>query len=101
MSVHWAKADIRLRASGSDFDPRVRPQAHGGVVKSLALTGAGPVGLLCTQKVGIKYKKPLRDPSEPALRKGTRGEEESNDLSAVRVFSTIFPCSAIRSGGLL
>jgi hypothetical protein len=31
MSVHWAKADIRLRASGSDFDPRVRPvKAHGG-----------------------------------------------------------------------
>ena len=101
MSVHWAKADIRLRASGSDFDPRVRPQAHGGVVKSLALTGAGPVGLLCTQKVGIKYKKPLRDPSETDLRKGTRGEEESNDLSAVRAFSTIFPCSSIRSGGLL
>jgi len=21
MSVHWARADIRLRASGSDFDP--------------------------------------------------------------------------------
>jgi hypothetical protein len=31
MSVHWAKADIRLRASGSDFDPRVRPvKAHRG-----------------------------------------------------------------------
>ena len=31
MSVHWAKADIRLRASGSDFDPRVRPlKANGG-----------------------------------------------------------------------
>src|SRR5258708_31308984 len=31
MSVHWAKADIRLRASGSDFDARVRPvKAHGG-----------------------------------------------------------------------
>ena len=31
MSVHWAKADIRLRASGSDFDPRARPvKAHGG-----------------------------------------------------------------------
>ncbi len=31
MSVHWAKADIRLRASGSDFDARVRPvKANGG-----------------------------------------------------------------------
>src|SRR6266404_1085325 len=25
MSVHWVKADMRLRASRSDFDPRVRP----------------------------------------------------------------------------
>jgi hypothetical protein len=33
----------------------------GGVVKSLALIGAGPVVLVHTQKVGIKYKKPLRD----------------------------------------
>ena len=29
-----------------------------GVVKSLERIGSGPVGLLHTQKVGIKYKKP-------------------------------------------
>jgi hypothetical protein len=33
--------------------------AHGwGVVKSLALLGRQPVGLVHTEKVGIKYKKP-------------------------------------------
>jgi len=31
-----------------------------GVVKSLALASTGPVGLLHTQKVEIKYKKPVR-----------------------------------------
>jgi hypothetical protein len=30
-----------------------------GVVKSLEGLGYGPVGLLHSQKVGIKYKKPL------------------------------------------
>src|SRR5229473_3564979 len=29
-SVHWVKADIRLRASRSDFDPRVRPLKPAG-----------------------------------------------------------------------
>src|SRR5258705_5042155 len=58
MSVHWAKADIRLRA----LDPiltldyvRSKPTVGG---KSLALIGAGPAGLLRSQKTGIKYKKP-------------------------------------------
>jgi hypothetical protein len=59
MSVHWVKADMRLRASRSDFDPRVRPlKPTVGVVKSLALIGAGPVVLVHTHKAGIKYKKP-------------------------------------------
>lgn len=37
------------------------PRPRWGVVKSLALIGAGPVGLIRTQKVGIKYKKPLKE----------------------------------------
>ena len=36
----------------------VRSSPRWGVVKSLALIGAGPVGLIHTQKVRIKYKKP-------------------------------------------
>ena len=43
MSVHWVKANMRLRASRSDFDPQyVRSSPRRGVVKSLALIGAGP-----------------------------------------------------------
>jgi len=62
MSVHWAKADIRLRASGSEFDARVRPvKPTWGMVKSLALIGAGPVGLVRTQKFGIQSEKPTLD----------------------------------------
>jgi hypothetical protein len=39
--------------------PRVRPlKPTVGVVKSLALIGAGPVGLIHAHGVGIKYKKP-------------------------------------------
>ena len=56
-----AKADIRLRSSGSDFDPRVvRSSPRWGVVKSLALIGAGPVALLHTQNPGIKSERPLK-----------------------------------------
>ncbi len=39
----------------------VRSSPWWGVVKSLALIGAGPVGLLHAQKVGIEYKKPLKE----------------------------------------
>ena len=61
MSVHWVKADIAVATSRSDFDRRVRPlKPTVGVVKSLALIGAGPVGLVHTHRVGIKYKKPPR-----------------------------------------
>jgi hypothetical protein len=60
---------LRLRASRSDFDPkrvyddkRVSQLKPGmGVVKSLEHIGSGPVGLIHTQKIEIKYKKPLRD----------------------------------------
>jgi hypothetical protein len=34
-----------------------------GVVKSLGRWGSGPVGLLHTQKVGTKYKKPPQAPN--------------------------------------
>lgn len=61
--IHWGKADIAgferrdliLTASTS------APARGWGVVKSLPLIGAGPVGLIHTRKVEIKYKKPLRD----------------------------------------
>ncbi len=36
----------------------VRSSPWWGVLKSLVLEGAGPVGLLHSQKTGIKYKKP-------------------------------------------
>ena len=36
----------------------VRSSPRWGVVKSLALIGAGPVGLIHAHKMGIKYKKP-------------------------------------------
>jgi hypothetical protein len=36
----------------------VRSNPGRGLVKSLELIGSGPVGLVHTQKVGIKYKKP-------------------------------------------
>src|SRR5258706_4128468 len=60
MSVHWVKADIAIGTPRSDFDPRVRPLRRGGwgVVKSLGDLSSGPVGLLHSQKTGIKYKKP-------------------------------------------
>ena len=32
-----------------------------GGVKTLEIKGLGPVGLLHTQKVGIKYKKPTQE----------------------------------------
>ncbi len=38
----------------------VRSSPWWGVVKSLAPIGAGPVGLVHTHRVGIKYKKPPR-----------------------------------------
>jgi hypothetical protein len=37
-----------------------------GVVKSLVLIGSGPVGLLHTQKVRIKYKKPTNTSARQA-----------------------------------
>jgi len=60
MSVHWVKADMRLRASRSDFDPRVRSlKPTVGVVKSLALIGAGPVVLIHTQNLELNPKSHL------------------------------------------
>jgi len=47
MSVHWVNADIALRASRSDFDPkRVRPpKPHGGGWSNLRkYYRRGPVG---------------------------------------------------------
>jgi hypothetical protein len=55
MSVHWvniAVASVDL-ISIRPLKPRV------GVVKSLQVIGCGPVALIHTCKVGIKYKKPL------------------------------------------
>src|SRR5947207_12946909 len=89
MSVHWAKQTFGCERRDLILTREYVRKPTVWVVKFLALTGAGPVGLLCTQKVGIKYKKPLRDPSETDLRKGTRGEEESNALSAVRTYRSI------------
>jgi hypothetical protein len=43
------------------YHKRVRPPV--GVVKSLGYFRRGPVGLLHTQKVGIKYKKPTKAPA--------------------------------------
>jgi hypothetical protein len=58
MSVHWVKADIRLRASRSDFDPSTSAQSpRVVVVKSLPLIGAGPVGLVHTQKSQVLKKE--------------------------------------------
>src|SRR5258708_3280006 len=61
MSVHWAKADIRLRASGSDFDPRVRPvKAHGGGWSNLwRLSAPDRWASFIRKKFGINTKSPL------------------------------------------
>src|ERR1700738_1170318 len=69
MSVHRVQT-LQLRASRSDFDPRARPlKPRVGVVKSLALIGAGPVGLIRTQKSHFfKTKNPLRRSKAPLLR---------------------------------
>ncbi len=56
-----AVASIDLILTRSAYDhKRVRPlKPQGwGVVKSLELIGAGPVGLIHTQDFGIEYKKP-------------------------------------------
>jgi hypothetical protein len=50
---------LQLQALRSDFEPQRRKAQGWGVVKSLAGFGCGPVGLVHTCKVGIKYKKPL------------------------------------------
>jgi hypothetical protein len=57
-----SKQTLRLRASRSDFDPRVPPlkPTGGGWSNRWHDEGCGPVGLIHTQKVGIKYKKPVR-----------------------------------------
>lgn len=38
----------------------LKPAEGGGVIKSLEPHGTGPVGLLQTQKLGIKSKKPIK-----------------------------------------
>jgi hypothetical protein len=56
MSVHWMQT-LRLRDLILARGVRpLKPQVGGGQI--LPLIGAGPVVLLHTQKVGIKYKKP-------------------------------------------
>jgi hypothetical protein len=60
-----AKAERMDRRSGCERRDRILTRSayvklRWGVAKSLELIGAGPVVLLHTQKVGIKYKKPLR-----------------------------------------
>src|SRR5437879_5577633 len=100
MSVHWAKADMRLRASRSDFDPRVPPlkPTGGGWSNRWRDEGCGPVGLVHTHKVGIKYKKPPPRPkangighpvrSSQRLLKNILGGAQS-DFSAWPAFCTL------------
>jgi hypothetical protein len=65
-TISGVKQTLQLKASRTDFDRcaydhmRVRPLGPQGwgVVKSLELSGSGPVGLLHTQNFGIKFEKP-------------------------------------------
>jgi hypothetical protein len=58
----FGKADIAVAihicSTRSGYDDCACVLSSPGVVKSLEVLGRGPVGLLHTQKVGIKYKKP-------------------------------------------
>src|ERR1700730_111376 len=64
MSVHWVKADMRLRASRSDLTREyVRSSRRWGVVKNLEHLARGPVGLVRTQYFGIKSGKPTETAS--------------------------------------
>jgi hypothetical protein len=63
--VHRMKADIicerrDLILTRTAYDQSASAQARVGVVNSLGLIGSGPVGLVRTQKVGNKYKKPTK-----------------------------------------
>src|SRR6266850_2218905 len=61
--VEGRRADIKIccvRSTSTGTRRVVRPSGW-GVVNSLARRGCGPVALIHAQKLGIKYKKPLRD----------------------------------------
>src|ERR1700675_3390094 len=61
MSVHWVKADMGCERRDLILTSEyVRTSPRWGVVKSLALIGAEPVGLVHSKKFGIKYKEPPR-----------------------------------------
>src|SRR6267378_4697450 len=62
MSVHWVKADMRLRASRSDFDPRVRPlkpTVGGGQISGAYRRRTGGPGSYAKFSVFKKKKDPL------------------------------------------
>jgi hypothetical protein len=64
-----------------------------GVVNSLARRGCGPVGLIHTQKAGIKYKKPLWflvSAGVPARRGGSSISGDKSSVDRPHFHSGIF-----------
>ena len=75
------------------------------MLKSLEHLSFGPVGLIRTQKVGIKYKKPLRDtwqkkdlPLRP--NRGSSAAQVPIDHLAVRILPAQ-PGSAVLRGSIV